>query len=116
MKRDMDLVREMLLWFVEHPDRLIILNEFKIFRGDHELTLAHLAMLQSAGFVEEASKNCWRMTWEGYEFLDKVRDPEIWRKTKEGASKLNSWSVKLIGELATGFIKAKAIELGLPIL
>lgn len=112
----MDLIREMLLWFEERPERLIILNEIKIFRGDQELTLGHLALLNSAGFVEESSKHCWRVTWEGHEFLDKIRDDEIWRKTKEGASKLNSWGVKLIGDLATGYLKAKAAELGLPIL
>ncbi|MBD2841317.1 DUF2513 domain-containing protein [Erythrobacter rubeus] len=55
------------------------------------------------------------MTWEGHEFLDKVRDPEIWRKTKKGASELNSWGVKLIGEMATGYIRAKATELGIPL-
>ena len=99
----------------DHEDRLIIANEFKIFRDNTELTLAHLAMLKSGGFVDEPQRGLVRITWEGHEFLDKVRDPEIWKKTKDGASRLNSWGVKLVGELASGYIRAKATELGLPL-
>ncbi|MEL6485794.1 MAG: DUF2513 domain-containing protein [Pseudomonadota bacterium] len=115
MKRDMDLIREMLLWMEEHEDRIIYLNEFSKFPREEELTLGHLRQLISGGFVEILSENAYGITWEGHEFLEKIRDPEVWRKTKEGASKLNSWGVKLLGEIATGFIKAKAIELGLPL-
>ncbi|MEE4288434.1 MAG: DUF2513 domain-containing protein [Erythrobacter sp.] len=115
MKRDMDLIREMLLWMEAQDDRVILLTHFAVFRDDSELTLGHIALLQSAGFVDEPQRAVLRITWEGHEFLDKVRDPEIWRKTKEGASKLNSWGVKLIGEMATGFIRAKAVELGIPL-
>ncbi|MFU7529179.1 DUF2513 domain-containing protein [Qipengyuania sp. ASV99] len=111
----MDLIREMLLWMEEHDDRLILLNEFKLFRDNRELTLAHIAMLKSAEFVVENDHRCLAITWQGHEFLDKVRDPEIWRKTKEGATKLNSWGVKLIGEMASGYIRAKAAELGIPL-
>jgi hypothetical protein len=28
-----------------------------------------------------------RLTWNGHEFLDAVRDDEVWRRTKEGARK-----------------------------
>lgn len=111
----MDLVREMLLWMETHDDRLILLNEFALFRDDRDLTLGHIALLKSGGFVDEPQKGVLRITWEGHEFLDKVRDPEIWRKTKEGATKLNSWGIKLIGEMASGYIRAKATELGIPL-
>jgi hypothetical protein len=56
-----------------------------------------------------------KLTWSGYEFLDKIRDPEIWRQTKAGASKVGVWSVAMLGELAVGFAKAKAAELGIPL-
>ncbi|MDY7099222.1 MAG: DUF2513 domain-containing protein [Pseudomonadota bacterium] len=115
MKRDMDLVREMLLWMEDHEDRLILVNEFKVFCDDSELTLGHIGILKSGGLIDEPQKGLLGVTWEGHEFLDKVRDPEIWTKTKEGASKLNSWGVKLIGEMASGFIRAKAVELGIPL-
>lgn len=115
MKRDMDLIREILLWMEAHEDRLIRLLGFKIFRDDEELTLGHISMLKSGGLIDEPQRGLLRVTWEGHEFLDKIRDPEIWAKTKAGASQLGSWSVKLLGEMATGYVKAKAAELGLPL-
>ena len=76
--------------------------------------MAHAQMLVSGGYID-VDRHTIRISWAGYEFLDSVRDPDIWRKTKEGAQKMGSWTVKLLADIATGFIKAKAIELGLPI-
>jgi Hypothetical protein (DUF2513) len=27
------------------------------------------------------------LTWQGHEFLETVRDPDVWERTKEGASR-----------------------------
>lgn len=48
-----------------------------------------------------------RLTWQGHDFLDKVRDPEIWHATKEGAKKAGGFSLELLGALAKGFLKKK---------
>ena len=92
MKRDMDLVREMLLWMEESDRRIFYLtgDGFKVFKNDTELTLGHLNLLVSAGFVEKTDRGNYIMTWEGHEFADKVRDAEIWRQTKVGAEKVGS--------------------------
>lgn len=110
----MDTVREMLLWMEEQETPFFSLSDTPIF-DTREKTHGHIALLLSGGFIHDKDGHSYRMSWEGHEFLDKIRDPEIWSKTKEGASKLGSWSVKLLGEMATGYIKIKATELGLPI-
>lgn len=117
MKRDMDLVRQILL-AVEGSSDLIVLS-FTV-DTDPQTKQFHLRLLQDAGHLSYEKSPAggmygWRMTWTGHEFLDEVRDPEIWRKTKEGADKVGSWSIKLLGEIASGLIRAKAIELGLPL-
>lgn len=117
MKRDMDLIREILLKAEEYPDAIV---PTFYTSADGITTQAHLTMLKGAGYLDHVKSLAgggygWRITWAGHEFLDEVRDPEIWSKTKEGAEKVGSWSVKLLGEIATGFVRAKAIEMGLPI-
>lgn len=114
MKRDMETIRGLLLWMEEQDTDMFIYQTLPHL-PDFATTLGHAKMLISGGFIDVNDKHTLRMSWAGHEFLDKVRDPEIWRQTKEGASKVGSWSVKFLGELATGFIKAKATELGLPI-
>lgn len=125
MKRDMDLVRSILLRLEESEK---IRNDAGVLKdlSDEYAIQGHLEMLQDAGFLEQKNwkpfpnkgfgvRLGWRITWAGHEFLDTVRDPEIWRRTKSGAEKLGSWSIKLLGEMASGFIRMRAQELGLPI-
>lgn len=116
MKRDMDKVRSVLL-AIEELDRPFYLTHGSSPIGGTEGGLEmveYLRLLESGGYLDKGQHATYRLTWEGHEFLDKVRDPEIWRKTKEGAGKVGSWSVKLLADMATGFIRAKATELGLP--
>lgn len=47
------------------------------------------------------------LTWEGHEFLESVRDTEIWNKTKGAASSIGSFGLDTLKELAKGFIKTK---------
>jgi len=110
----MDVIRKLLLWMEEQDNDHFIYGHFPPM-PDQDTTDAHIHMLESVGFLTKPAKNQYRISWEGYEFLDKVRDPEIWKKTKEGASKLGSWSVRLLGEIASGYIKLKADEIGIPI-
>ncbi len=124
MKRDMDLVRSILLRFEDsekvRQDRSILSD-----LADDATIIGHLAMLEDAGFIEHKDwqpyprgvkiRLGWRITWTGHEFLEAVRDPEIWRRTKAGAEKLGSWSIMLLADMAAGYIRAKAREHGLPI-
>lgn len=116
MKRDMDAVRALLLKMEESPNSMFTYDEFaQMVIGDGNEVVGLVQLLHSGGFLERSQKGVYRMSWAGYEFLDKIRDEEIWRKTKAGADKVGSWSVKLLGDLASGYIRTKAAELGLPL-
>jgi len=53
-----------------------------------------------------------RLTMEGHDFLDTVRDPEIWRRTKQGATKAGGWTIGLLAEFGRAVLKQKAKEYG----
>lgn len=44
------------------------------------------------------------ITWEGHKFLDTIRDPKVWRKTKSIASKFESVSVTMLSSIASNVI------------
>jgi hypothetical protein len=117
MKRDMDKVRGVLLALEADDQPFFMTYDTPALGGtdDGGETVEYIMLLHSAGFLESSQRSVYRLTWAGHEFLDSVRDPDIWRQTKEGAGKVGSWSMKLLGELAAGYAKAKAIQLGLPI-
>lgn len=119
MKRDMDLIREQLLG-VERldagTDEGVSLDAGKwppaVFQG-------HLRLLKEGALIdahevpddEEDFKHYLpvRLTWAGHDFLDAIRDPEVWTKTKQGAEAVRSWSLETLKEIGKGLIK-KQIE------
>jgi hypothetical protein len=122
MKRELGLVRELLLRLEALPMGMygaetITPDDPRIaVDGSTDEDLAyHLSLLQERGLIEVPDSQPMigivftRLTWEGHDFLDAVRDPEIWKKTKQGADAVGSFSFELVKDLAKGFIK-KQIE------
>jgi DNA-binding transcriptional ArsR family regulator len=114
--RDMDLVRELLLKLESLPVRP---GEVFLFSGhDPEIAIDgysadqityHLDLLREAGLIESPGSQPMlgvtfeRLSWRGHDFLDSVRNPETWKKTKEGARKIGSWSVDLLLSIAKAY-------------
>ena len=76
----------------------MIIEEARLVRGN-----------ESAMFGDE-DQEVWddlQLTWRGHDFLDQVRDDEIWRLTKEGANKAKGFTFDLLASLARGLIKEK---------
>jgi len=120
MKRDMDLVRELLLRIegvslpTNTPVTLTVTSSDLTLPGDDPLAITHhLSLLVDAGFVEPTNLSrldffgVKGLTWRGHDFLDSIRDPEIWHKAKEGATKAGGFTVDLLFDLAKGLIKTQ---------
>jgi hypothetical protein len=122
MTRDMDLIRQLLLKleaFNGPRGAMYILNgdepELAVEGYSGDQISYHLILLRDAGFVESPGSQPMdgitfaRVSWIGHDFLDSVRDPEIWAKTKKGAMAAGGFTIDLIVDLAKGFLK-KQIE------
>ncbi|KDN29998.1 hypothetical protein VFDL14_04485 [Vibrio fortis] len=94
MKRDMDLIRKLVLFIEEKEDDHPIIKA--PFEGYSNLQLEeHYHLLFEAGLVrcETICSNStpsrvvkvipFSLTWEGHEFADAVRNETIWEKAKE---------------------------------
>ena len=115
MIRDMELVRAVLLHVesVHEGDSPIIMDlknsAFDDF--DPKVVYGHLDILVGAGFIKDHHQRnsltpiIWGLSWSGREFLDAVRDPEIWRKTKAAGEKVGGWTVSLLADYAKGLLK-----------
>jgi hypothetical protein len=103
MKRDMDLIRMLLLQqetgeapqgLAEYPEPLIAYN---------------VALMKDAGLIEAAIAKgpdgtptravIIRMTWAGHDFLDAARNDTVWRTAREKILKPGaSWTFELLKE------------------
>lgn len=83
---------------------------YNIDQIDYHLMLINKAGLIDEGGIRPAEGIGFRsLTWEGHDFLDSVRSPEVWAKTKKGAEAAGGFTVDLLKDLAKGFVK-KQIE------
>ena len=118
MKRDMDLVRNILLALEEsNSDPLEWVNLKFDGRSDLEVSY-HIRLLNEAGLIDAIDASSmdgteWHaqcLTAFGHDYLDSVRDPEIWAQTKEGAKKVGGFSLEVLGAIAKGLLKKKIEE------
>jgi Hypothetical protein (DUF2513) len=116
MKRDMDLVRKILLKIEELPsyDELV---DIEIEGYSEENIQFHLIQLQEANLIEvldiglskfQGRVNIapTRLTWQGHEFLDNARDETRWNEAKKIAGQKG-------GSMAFDVIKGVLVQLAL---
>jgi len=120
MKRDMDLIRDILLKVEE--DETLTGSRFKTFdssdfagHSDAEITY-HVDLLFEADLID-GSPNMnplpaiSRLTWQGHEFIAATKDPKVWASVKERLKGLPDVALSLIGEIGKAELRK---HLGLP--
>jgi hypothetical protein len=122
MTRDLDLIREILLRIEADPkfdgsgnpvDAAIL---GVTDRANMEV-MYQLAQLIEAGLLAgkilapPVAIVVFKLTWQGHDYLDSIRDPDIWKKTKARIAPVASVAFGVVLEVAKAEIKKR---LGLP--
>lgn len=127
LERDMDLIRELLLKMEAGQTHfntlssstaraLMIQVDDDVSDEDAQKLAYHLDLLEQAGLVEFGFRSgsgdvlVEALTWKGHDFLDSVRDTEVWANTKAGANAVGGVTFDLITALAKGFLKKKLLD------
>jgi hypothetical protein len=94
MKRDLDLVRGILLHMEGSGENAGPSGFSEFIEKGYEIREIHyhVRLLHDAGLLEadEIVPGQWwpeRMTWSGHEFLDAARNEDLWRETKRVVAK-----------------------------
>lgn len=121
MKRDMDLIRDILLaiesdsrldgtrWIMPSSDG----ENLGIIGTSHseEEVAYHLQLLVEAGLVRGNPTMDMpmisKLTWQGHEFLDNIKDQDVWSKTKDKIKGLSGVALSVVGELAAAEVKKR---------
>lgn len=121
MRRNMDLLRLLLLKLETLNDEA---NSIYVYQYDElmvenftqDQVAYHLDLAIEAGLVDQGGSGVMngfmfrRLTWDGHDFVDAVRDDDIWKKTRQGATAAGGFSLDLLKDLAKGFIRKKISE------
>lgn len=119
VKRNMELIRDLLIR-IEADSEMDGTTEF-YFDTSEEIGLPaysieelsyNLRLLVTAGFVDGGSSAILpliirSLTWEGHEFLDNIRNDDIWNKAKQHFANLPSVGLRIIAAFAEAELKHK---------
>jgi hypothetical protein len=120
MKRDMELVRELLLKIADAekpPNFSALVAGRKENTPEYKFAAYHMKMLINEVQLVRGIDCCaiggdeWldlHLTWRGNDYLANIRDQTVWDKTKAGAQKLGGDSWDIIIEIAKSYVKAEA--------
>ncbi len=74
-----------------------------------------LIMLNEAGYIKASVRQIdssignieiHRITYRGHEFLEEIRDGKIWSGVKEGVSRIGSFGLSTVSDIARGLISS----------
>jgi len=92
MKRDMELLRKILIAIEEQSDGTWIDNLQIDGYNDRQIAY-HCKLLYDGGYISDCKIQyadddmsffgVGRLTWDGHEFLDKVKSETVWNRTKD---------------------------------
>ena len=93
MKRDMELIRRILVAIEDHPESMGRVP--LAFDGyTHQVVSYQVKLLHDQGLIEAVDLSSrgdlsWcatRLTWDGHDFIEAIRDDERWSKVKNWVS------------------------------
>ena len=125
MKRDMELVRAILLAVEAVPEGQQPPNPFTMDGFPPEVVSHHVHLLSEAGLLKAADVTCLSdlsdqalplgITWAGHDFIDTMRSQEVWEQTKQAMKEAGGGSFSMMLEfgkkVAEGFMKEKLKDL-----
>jgi len=129
MKRDMDLVRDILFAIEAKPSPDPVWSKDLDIPNhpDSSLRRKHIVMLASAGLLDceptRSKTNPDRMfdvlvfdlSWAGHDYLDTIRDPKVWKKVKAKSVEVGNASFEFTIEIAKALAKQQLKSIGLDI-
>jgi hypothetical protein len=125
MKRDMDLIRELMLKLeglsvpltgikaIDGREPVVQVDGYTTEQIDY-----HLLLLEQAGFIHGGGLENFGMrfgpgigfqslTWAGHDFIDTMRSPDVWDRTRRAASAAGGFTVDLLVSAAKGYLEAR---------
>lgn len=105
MKRDDDFIRS-LLFEIEQSEEPYLLAPLKLAPSPEELKrYMHAKWLSDAGLLIEEKRGVFRITNQGHDYLNAIRNDNIWNKTKYAASSAGGVGLGMMKDIAVSYVK-----------
>ena len=123
MKRDMDLIRALMFKLEDLPMQYG--EHVHIQPTDPRIHVEgyatdgiayHLTLIEQAGFIEQTRGPAIGImfsgiSWESHDFIDSVRSPDVWEKTKKAAAAVGGFTVEILVASAKTYLQQRVTGL-----
>ncbi len=108
MQRDNDYIRELLFELESQNDYLLLHPQTLGASLASRKKSYHLQLLCDAGYLTQLTDSGFRMTSQGHDLIESIRDEGIWQTTKKKVAETGgNATFEIIQSLALGLLKTK---------
>ena len=107
MQRDNEYLRDLLFEIENQNDNIIVIVQ-SLDNSHDEKKWYHAQLLCDSGYLVQTLESGYRLTGQGHDFIESIRDEGIWNKTKTAISETGGYAtLEIIKCLACGFLKER---------
>jgi len=112
VRRDNDLIRTLLFKYEADDEWLLLtVGDTSGASSDERRENYHMQLLIDQGFLTFVGDSAFRITAQGHDYLDAVRDEGIWQQAKNVVRETGgSATLEVMKALAVGLMKRKISE------
>jgi hypothetical protein len=111
VKRDDDLIRQLLFEFEADDDWLILMpGDTNDSSEEDRKKRYYMLLLADEGMLAFVQRSSMRMTSQGHDMLDAIRSDTIWKRAKDGAASVGGVTLGMLKDLAVAYLKKEASE------
>lgn len=125
MKRDLDLIRNIMIYLEENlqPSKEINATDLPFYNRnddeDYQLMSEHLKLIIENGYIEVIKTPMGgftlffitRITTQGHDFLDALRNEKVWNQVKEKTLSVGGYTLSLLVDLGKEYIKNELFKI-----
>lgn len=110
MTRDDEYIRNLLLGLEKaetpyfHVSTAININKEKLKER------YHVQLMCDAGMIIFHSKSGYRLSNQGHDYIEAIKNDTVWQKTKEGAAKVGGATLGMMKDMAIAYLRQEAAE------
>ncbi len=116
MTRDDDFIRDILFEAEQSDEPYLVAGMYLNSAPEDQKRHVHAELLCDAGLFQAVNKGVYRITNQGHDYAQVIKNKDIWEKTKDGASKVGGVTLGMMRDIAVGYVRQQAsAKLGIPL-
>lgn len=110
MTRDNEYIRD-LLFEIETQEIPYVLITKELAPSNENLKRNyHIELLCDAGLMTFSGGHRYRLTNQGHDYIEAIKNDTVWKKTKDGITEIGGATLGMVKDIAIAYLKQEAVE------